>query len=62
MKRKRKEKRKRNKRIKKKKQKRNQGKLLPTTKNRTGHLPFRVARQLLYHDVFFHVHAPLRSR
>jgi hypothetical protein len=32
--------------------KRNQGKLLPTTKNRTGNLPSRVASQLLYHDVF----------
>jgi hypothetical protein len=33
-------------------QKRNQGKLLPTAKNRTGNLPSRVAGQLLYHDDF----------
>jgi hypothetical protein len=37
---------------KKKEKKRNQGKLLPTTKNRTENLPSRVASQLLYHDVF----------
>jgi hypothetical protein len=37
---------------KKKRKKRNQGKLLPTAKNRTGNLPSRVASQLLYHDVF----------
>jgi hypothetical protein len=54
-KRKRKEKRKRNKR-KKKKQKRNQEKLLPTAKNRTGNLPSRVAGQCFYYDVFLHVH------
>ncbi len=37
---------------KRKKEKRNQGKLLPTAKNRTGNLPSRVAGQHLYHDVF----------
>jgi hypothetical protein len=57
-----KKKRKSNKRKKKEKQQRNKGKLLPTAKNRTGNLPSRVAGQLLYHDVFFHVHVPLRSR
>jgi hypothetical protein len=31
---------------------RNQEKLLLTTNNRTGNLPYRVASQLLYHDVF----------
>jgi hypothetical protein len=31
---------------------RNQGKLLPTAKNRTENLPSIVASQLLYHDVF----------
>jgi hypothetical protein len=35
------------------KSKRNNDKLLPTAKNRTGILPSRVAGQLLYHDVFF---------
>jgi hypothetical protein len=37
---------------KKKNSKRNHNKLLPTAKNRTGNLQFRVAGQLLYHDVF----------
>jgi hypothetical protein len=48
---KRKEKKKQKK--KEKKQKRNQGKLLPTAKNRTGNLPSRVAGQLLYHMMVF---------
>jgi hypothetical protein len=37
---------------KKKKSKRNYKQLLPTAKNRTGHLQVKVAGQLLYHDVF----------
>jgi hypothetical protein len=31
---------------------RNNGKVLPTTSNRTGNLPSKVAGQLFYHDVF----------
>ncbi len=40
------------KRKEKREKKRNQGKLLPTAKNRIGTLPSRVPGQLLYHDVF----------
>ncbi len=47
-----KEKKKRKEQKKKKKLKRNHDKLLPTAKNRSGNLQVRVARQLLYHDVF----------
>jgi hypothetical protein len=42
---------KKKKKKKEKKEKRNQGKLLPTTKIRTGNLPSRVVGQLLNHDV-----------
>jgi hypothetical protein len=48
-----KKKRKRKEKKKKKKTlKRNHDKLLPTAKNRSGHLQSRLAGQLLYHDVF----------
>jgi hypothetical protein len=48
-----KKKRKKKKRRKEKeKEKRNQEKLLPTAKNRTGNLQSRVAGQCHYHDVF----------
>ena len=47
-----KEKKKRKEEKKKKKSKRNYEQLLPTAKNRTGHLQVKVAGQLFYHDVF----------
>ncbi len=47
-----KEKKQRKEEQKKKKSKRNYEQLLPTAKNRTGHLQVKVAEQLLYHDVF----------
>jgi hypothetical protein len=45
-------KKKQKKKEKENKQKRNQGKLLPTAKNRTGKYASGVAGQCLYHDVF----------
>jgi hypothetical protein len=47
-----KDKNKRKEEKKKKKLKRNNAKLLPTAKNRTGNLQIEVAVQFLYHDVF----------
>jgi hypothetical protein len=57
-----KEKKKRKEEKKKKKSKKNHDKLLPTAKNRSEKFQSRVAGQLLYHDGFLHVHAPLCSR
>jgi hypothetical protein len=47
-----KEKQQRKEEKKKKNLKRNHEKLLPTAKNRTENLQVKVARQLLYHDIF----------